>query len=86
MFCVLIVLIICGDIKLNPGSKKDKQCDKFALCHWNLNSIVVNDFYKLSLLEAYKAHHMYDIICLSETYLDSSVSYDDLRLNYLAIS
>ena len=35
----------------------------------------------LSPLEASKAHHMYGIICLSETYLDSSVPYDGARLN-----
>ena len=77
IFCVLIVLIICGDNELNPGPKKDKSCDNFSLCHWNLHSIAANDFSKLFLLEAYKARHMYDIICLSETYLDSSVPYDD---------
>ena len=51
------------------------------MCHWNLNSIAAHDFSNLSLLEAYNSHHMYDIICLSETYLDSSVPYDDPRLN-----
>ena len=81
IFCVLIVLIICGDIEIYPGPKKDKSCDNFSLCHWNLNSIAASDFSKLSLLEAYNAHHMYDIICLTETYLDSSVPYDDPRLN-----
>ena len=80
IFCVLIVLITCGEIELNPGPKKDKSCDNFPLCHWNLNSIAAHDLSKLSLLEAYNTHHMYDI-CLSKTYLDSSVPYDDPRLN-----
>ena len=44
-------------------------------------STVLHEFSKLSLLEAYYTHHMYGIICLSETYLDSSVPYDDPRLN-----
>ena len=73
IICVLIVLIICGDIELNPGPIKDKTCNNFPMCHWNLNSIAEHDFSKLSLLEAFNAYHMYDIICLSETYLDSSV-------------
>ena len=64
IFCVLIVLIICGDIELNPGPKKDESCDNFSLCHWNLNSIAAHDFSKLSLLEAYNAHNMYDIMSL----------------------
>ena len=61
IFCVLIVLIICGDIELNPGPKKDKSCDNFSLSHWNLNNIAAHDFSKLSLLEVYNTHHMYDI-------------------------
>ena len=81
IFCVLIVVIICGDVEFNSGPKEDKSCDNFSLCHWNLNSIAVHDFSNLSLLEAYNSHHMYDTICLSKTYLDSSVPYDDPRLN-----
>ena len=74
-----MVLIICVDIKLNPGPKKDKSCDNFSLSQWNLNSIAAYDFSKLSLLEAYIAHHMYDIICFPETH--SSVPNADPRLN-----
>ena len=80
IFWVLIVLITCSDIELNPGPKKDKSWGNFSLYHWNLNSIAAHDFSKLSLLEAYNAHHTYDI-SLSETYLNSSVPHDDPRLN-----
>ena len=58
IFCVLIILIICSDTELNPGPKKDKSCDNFSLCHWNLNSIAAHDFSKLSLLETYNTYHM----------------------------
>ena len=34
-------------------------------------------FIKISLLKTYIATHKVDIICLSETYLDSSISNDD---------
>ena len=34
----------------------------------------------MSLLKAYNATHKYDIICLSETYLNSSIPYDDDNL------
>ena len=37
--CILI-LIICINIELNAGPKKDKSCNKFSLCHSNLNSIM----------------------------------------------
>ena len=32
---------------------------------------------KKSLIEAYNSIHNYDFICISKTYLDSSVSLDD---------
>ena len=31
LFYILIILIISGDIELNPGPKKDKSCDKLSL-------------------------------------------------------
>ena len=80
-FWISIVLIVCGDIELNPGTEKNKSGDNFSLCHWNVNIIAAHDFSKLCLLEACNAHHMYDLICLSKTYLDSSVPYDDPKLN-----
>ena len=46
----------------------------FSLFHWNVNSILAHN--KLSLLETYNTFHKYDILCISETYLDSSVSVD----------
>ena len=48
-----------------------------SFCHWNLNSISPHDFFKVSLLEAYNATHKFDIICLSETFLNSSLQNDD---------
>ena len=35
----------------------------------------------MSLLEAYDTVHKYDILCISETYLNSSVSVDDTTLS-----
>ena len=43
-----------------------------SVCHWNLNSIPVHNFSKLTQLEAYISTYEHDFICLSETYLDSS--------------
>ena len=46
----------------------------------NLNSILAHDYSKLFLLKAYISVHKFDIICLSETYLDSTVPLDDVNL------
>ena len=53
---------------------------KFTTCHWNLNSIDALNFEKLVPLKAYNSVHKFDIICLSETYLDSNILPDDSNL------
>ena len=76
-----LLLFICGDVELNPGPKNIKSYYYFSLYHWNLNSLPSHDFSKLSLIEAYNPHHNFDMICLFETYVDSSYADDDTRLN-----
>ena len=62
-----------------PGSKKkDKEC--LSICHWNLSSISAYDLSKLFLLNLYNSLHKFDILCLSETYLDSNNSLNDDNL------
>ena len=51
-----------------------------SICHWNLNSTSARNFIKLTLLRAYISINKTDIICLSETYLDSSIPSDDDNL------
>ena len=43
--------------------------------------MVAHSFTKVSVLQALSVTHDYDIICLSETFLDSSISNDDERVN-----
>ena len=71
--------MLSGDIKTNPGpTPSSGQC--FSICHWNLNSITVHNFAKLSLLIAYNLVHSFDIICPSETYLDFETPPNDTRV------
>ena len=63
-------------IEENPGPKPN-SCEYLSICHWNLNSISAHSFIKLSLLCAYISINKIDIICLSETYVDSSISSDN---------
>ena len=81
LLCGVTLLLICVDVELNPGPKKTKSCYNFSLCHWNLNRITAYNFSKISLLEAYNVQHKFDMIWISETYLDSSFPNDDPRLN-----
>ena len=79
MWLCSCLIILSGDVKVNPGPKNSvSEC--LSICHWNLNSILPHDYSKLFLLKAYISAHKFDIICLSETYLDSTVSLDDVNL------
>ena len=76
---IKLILVISGDIENNPGPINLKD-QNFSIYHWNLNGITANNFIKISLLEAYNAVHNVDIICITETFLDSSYLRDDERL------
>ena len=58
----------------NPGltkkKKKKKKTCYYSCCHWNVNSILAYD--KISLLTTYNIAQKFAIICISETYLDST--------------
>ena len=71
-FCSLI-LLTHGDVKTNTGPKKSHSY--FSCCHWNVNSQIAHNKLKVSLLEAYRAVHKNDFICISEAYFDSSVDH-----------
>ena len=73
---MMILLIICSVfVETNPGPKKNT---KICFCHWNLSVIKCHNFSKLSLLQAMAATYEYDIIYLSETFLDSSFNSFDV--------
>ena len=63
--CLYIFLLLRSheDIELNPGPNKSKQ-DNLSIWHWNLNSIAVLNFFKLSQLKAYISIYKHDFICL----------------------
>ena len=75
---IQLLLLCSGDIKINPGPKTKNQ---ISFYHWNLSGLATHNFAKISLLQALSVTHDYDIICLSETFLDSSISNDDERIN-----
>ena len=74
-----LLITLSGDVEVNPGPKK-KVKEYLSICHWNLNSISAYDYSKLFLLNSYNSLHKFDIICLSETYLDSNTPLNDDNL------
>ena len=79
----MLYLFIClkchGDIELNPGPRKFKN-SSLSVCHWNLNSLCAHNFLKVTQLKAYNSLYKHDFICLSETYLDSSITNEEVKI------
>ena len=76
----ILLITLSGDAELNPGPKRNAS-QTLSIYHWNLNNICAHNFAKLHLLRAYENGHKFDIICLSETYLDSSVDNESLEMS-----
>ena len=73
----LITILLSWDIELNPGPPTNIG-QNLSVFHYNVNSLSVHNFSKISLIKAFNAIHHFDIIFISETFLDSSFS-SDLR-------
>ena len=69
MFLVLL-LLSHGDIEVNPGPKR--KLSKLSCCHFNVIIILAHN--KRSLIIAYNIVQKFDKICISESYLNSSVN------------
>ena len=74
------IVSLSGGIEINPGPKSDLLNRCFSIRHWNLNSISAHTLIKVPLLSAYISVHKFDIICLSETYLNSEIPSNDENL------
>ena len=77
----MFILLQChGDIEKNPDPRKLK-IKSLSACYWNLNSLPAHNFSKLTQLKACISMYKHGFICLSETYLDSSVSDSFLKID-----
>ena len=80
LWAALRIISRSSDTEINPGPKSNALSRCFLTCHWNLNSISAHMFIKVSHLSANISVHKFDIICLSETYLNSEIPSDDENL------
>ena len=62
-----LLLLLSVDIEINSGPKRSSN---IRFCHWNLNGLAAHDFIKVPLEEAFITSNDFDIVCLSETFLD----------------
>ena len=77
-----MLLLKSGDIETNPGPRKSF----IKSYHWISNGLAAHDFVTTSLIETFIASRNFDIICLSETFLDSSIDISDTRINIYGVS
>ena len=76
----VLLITLSGNVELNLWPKRN-TVQTLSICHWNLNSICAHNFAKLTLLRAYVSVHKFDIISLSETYLDYSIDDENLEIS-----
>ena len=69
----IFLVLLSGNVEINPGPRRSTD-ETFSICHWNLNSLPAYHYNKLFLLRACTAVYKFDVICFSETYLDSTVA------------
>ena len=74
-----LLLKICGDVEQSPSPVNKKS--NIAFYHWKVNGLMAHNFIKVSLLQTLSVANDYDTICLTETFLDSSVENDDDRIS-----
>ena len=75
----ITIILVPGDIEINPGPKSSsREC--FSICHWNLNCISAQSYTKVSPLTAYNLIHNFDVICVSEIYLNFETAPNDANL------
>ena len=58
---IFIILQCHGDIGLNPGPGK-LETKSFSACHWNMNSLPINNFSKLAQIKACNSIYKYSFI------------------------
>ena len=69
--------LLSGDVESNSGL----NVNAFNLCTWNLTSITVHDFIRISQIEAYNSIYNYDLLGVVENHLDSTAQESKLMLH-----
>ena len=81
LFPLDILLLLAGDIELNPGPQTE-NCLRFF--HWNLNGICARNGVKIPLIEAYNSLYKYDVFAVSESMLDRTVRDEEISIEGLS--
>ena len=72
MWHISILIYLTGDIEISQGPVTNYS-QGFKICHWNFNTLPTDNFIKIPHIEVYALSQNIDIICLSETCLNTSL-------------
>ena len=72
-----LVLFLLGWFYIEKSSNLKLLCEDNRInLNWNLNGLIAHDCIKIILIQAYITNQNFDIVCLSETFLNSMQSDD----------
>ena len=72
------LILLSEDMEKNPEPKA-KPNDNLSVWHWNVNSIISHNCQKITVLKNFAAMHKFDIVCISETFLNNTYRNNDLN-------
>ena len=73
---VELLLLMCADVHPHPSPR----IKSFSFCHWNLDSIMIENKVKIPPIEAISSVHKFDIIAFSETYLNDTIPNNEAEI------
>ena len=73
-----LIIILSSDIETHPGPCPRPFCSGFndgflSFCNWNVNTLIKNEFERVTCIEAHNSLYNYDIISLCETSLNKDI-------------
>ena len=74
--------MLCHDVETNPGLKSSFRKSS-PICHWKSNGISAQSYAKVSLLTTHNVILKFDVICGSETFLNSGTAPNDTNFEKL---
>ena len=84
LMIILLLLVLAGDIETNPGPSSDREeSNNISICHINIRSLKPKFdgiLYKMEMIRHDIAQY-YNIITLSETWLNDSDDLDNFRID-----
>ena len=74
------LLILAGDVELNPGDIGEELNGRLNFGFWNLNSLLARERCKIGHIEAIQSCNSFDLFGCCETWLNDKTAEDDTKI------